>query len=460
MPRRSKSPTTAAPEVPPAAQRTDDIELAPSVQIPEWQPQLQELTARFDRKFEALFAVLQQSASRPSALPIADPTLPTLPSVSTASRHFEADDLNPELGKLALECINDPAARYNAARQTMAAVKAKPFKLRTDSLKFRAFLRTFVRIVNSCNVDARDIAKILVAALDEDSIAHLQLCGVDLADFKAMVQALATRSRPTLADYVRLLTLFSAEVPGHRTPEEYYFALFEYHINTPAAVTPLQVLTHFLQTVSEALRGLLMSNIVHLQDVPDQQFILSIVRSYTPPVVSATIRQSPLAAAASPSPLPALSPSLPAAARAPWAATRIEVAPSVMQPVTLRAGVQLSASTVKALPTAPWNALRNAPSAANQVPMCTSFARILRNSNRICLKQHPHPQLLLRGPLDLHWSWRCKVTPTRLPASSEPMKVVDRSVLEKCPSVANQRSLVLTQVVQSAQSPKVFWIDS
>jgi len=105
-----------------------------------------------------------------------------------------------------------------------------------------------------------------------------------------MVRELALRSRPTLADYVKLLKRFRDELPGNQSYEEYYFHLFDYHSNSPQAVTALQVLTQFLETVPEALRLLLLGNLVHLRDLPDQQSILSIIRSFTPMAVAVSNR--------------------------------------------------------------------------------------------------------------------------------------------------------------------------
>jgi hypothetical protein len=149
--------------------------------------------------------------------------------------------------------------------------------------------------------------------LDEDAINYLQVALVDLDDLDAIVQALAEHCQPSLPDVIALIERFSSETCGTRTPEDYYYALLEYHTNNPQAISAMQVLVQFLQTVRADLSAQLYNNLVHFRALPSQQFLVKLIRTCRPVSHAAAAPSTRLAAppqpsSVTPSPVPTPSP--------------------------------------------------------------------------------------------------------------------------------------------------------
>ena len=67
---------------------------------------------------------------------------------------------------------------------------------------------------------------------------------------------------------------------GSRTPEEYYYILWDYHVTVPSAITPLQVLAQFLATVPNDLLHTMQMHLTNCAALPNQDWLLKIIRSY------------------------------------------------------------------------------------------------------------------------------------------------------------------------------------
>jgi hypothetical protein len=139
-----------------------------------------------------------------------------------------------------------------------------------------------VREFNQLHADHRDVAKIFMAALDQDTMIYLETCSTNFTDLIDLVRQLAKRCCPQLIDLITMVQRFRSETPGSRSYEEYYYALLDYNINFPSAISKLLVLVQFLETTPSEMQRVFHLQLVNCPDVPDQATILRIIRAMPP----------------------------------------------------------------------------------------------------------------------------------------------------------------------------------
>ncbi|MGA9041570.1 MAG: hypothetical protein WB421_13625, partial [Terriglobales bacterium] len=174
-----------------------------------------------------------------------------------------------------------PDQKYRQIQKAnlMQKLNRQPFQLLHDHLRFRTFLQQFIFEFNTGDVDFTDAPALFRAALDTKSVLYLRRINANFDDLEQLVLAMAKRCQPQFSDLLELQHRFQAEMPAGKSPEDYYNHLWEYHLNTPSAVSSMDVLRHFMNSCPQQLLSLLHNQLLACNGCLEQERILRIIRT-------------------------------------------------------------------------------------------------------------------------------------------------------------------------------------